>query len=150
MTEQKVIRIQVAAIGCKHTVVPHAVAKEQKILWHVFHLGCLVGQHSQIAAIGIGIRRSTGKLIVKFICRNDVHTKTVMTFMEFLQSLCLLQQFLGCRDDDNHICQWVSMMILVGNAIYILRRRHLLAESDKRNGIIISQGYIVQTHRTSR
>ena len=43
----------------------------------------------------------------------------------------MLSQFLTCRYDNHHIHNRVSMMILVGNAIYILRRRHLLAESDK-------------------
>ena len=150
MTEQIVVRIQFAAIGCEHSIIPHAISEKQEIFRHIFCLGCLIGQHTQITAIGIGIWGSTGKLIIQFISRNNVHTKTIMAFVEFLQSLSLLQQFLGCRNDDDHISRRICMMILVGDAINILGSRHLLTKSYKWHLGFPTNGNIIQAHRTSR
>ena len=64
IAEQVIVWIQVSAILSQHPVVPYAVAEEQEILRHICLRSRLVGQHTEIAAIGVGIGRATGELIV--------------------------------------------------------------------------------------
>ena len=42
------------------------------------------------------------------------------------------------------------MMVLIGDTIYILSRRHLAVESRKRYWLFPSHRHIVEMHRTSR
>ena len=90
--EKVIVWIKPLAVGCEHAVVPNAVAKEQQILRHVGLCRSSVLQHSEIATIGIGIGCATRELIVQLVGGNYIHPHTVMTLMELLKALCLLQQ----------------------------------------------------------
>lgn len=62
--QQIVVGIESLASGGKHAVVPHTVSEKQEILGFVCLRGSSVGEHAQIAAIGIGIGGATGKFVV--------------------------------------------------------------------------------------
>ena len=91
IAKQIVVRIQRLTACRQHSVVPDAIAKHQQILRHI-RLGLsLVVEHSQIAAIGIGIRGSAGKLVIEFISRHYRNSQPVMGFMKFFQYFSLFQ-----------------------------------------------------------
>ena len=116
--KQVVIGTQLLTDIGVHTVVPHAVAEQQQVFRHICIGLRTIVEHLQITTIGIGIGGSAGKLIKQFVGRNDAHPQTVVGSMEIGQSLCLFQQFLTGRNDDNHICSTVGMMVLVRDTIY--------------------------------
>ena len=149
MTEQVIIRIQQPAVCREHPVVPYAVAEEQQILGHVGSRSRPVAQHPEIAAIGIDIGGTAGEFIIEFIGGHDVHPQPVVGFVEFLEPLCLLEQFLRGRDDDHHISSPVGMVILRGDAIHILGSRNLSSESGKRRRLLPGYGYIIQMNRST-
>ena len=149
MTEQVIIRIQQPAFCREHPVVPYAVAEEQKILRHVSSRSRPVAQHPQIAAVGIGIGGTAGEFIIEFIGGHDIHAQPVVGFVEFLEPLCLLEQFLRGWDDDDHVGSPVGMVILLGDAIHILGCRNLTSETGKRRRLLPGYGYIIQMNRST-
>ena len=149
MTEQVIIRIQQPAICREHPVVPYAVAEEQEILRHVSSRSRPVAQHPQIAAVGIGIGGTAGEFIIEFIGGHDIHAQPVVGFVEFLEPLCLPEQFLRGWDDDHHISSPVGMVILRSDAIHILGCRNLTSETGKRRRLLPGYGYIIQMDRST-
>ena len=149
MTEQVIIRIQQSAICREHPVVPYAVAEEQQILRHVSSRSRPVAQHPQIAAVGIGIGGTAGEFIIEFIGGHDIHAQPVVGFVEFLEPLCLLEQFLRGWDDDHHISSPVGMVILRSDAIHILGCRNLTSETGKRRRLLPGYGHIIQMNRST-
>ena len=122
-SQQEVIGIQGCTVGSQHPVVPHTVAKQQQRLGQVLLVGSPVIEHLHVAAIGIGIGRAAGKLVVELVGRHDVHPQTVVRGMEVGQPLCLCQQMLARRNDNHQIGGAVGMMVLIHNAIEIFRLR---------------------------
>ncbi len=88
-TEQEVVRVIVIPIATKHTVIPGTVAKEQEIAWLIVVCFGTVVEHLHISAVGCGIRGSAGKLIIKFIGRDDPDTHTAVILMPSLDTFGL-------------------------------------------------------------
>ena len=123
ITEQEVVRRCVAPVARQHAVVPGTIAKQQKVTWHRAILPCPIVEHLHVAAIGIGIGSAAGELIVEFVGRHDVHLHPVVRLMECLETLCLTDESLRRRNDDDHIGLRIGMMILIRDAIDIFRCR---------------------------
>ena len=69
-----------------------------------------------------------------------------MGFMITLEPLCLLEQFLGSRDDDHHVGLCIGMMILIGNIINKLRCWNLSREFRQCLRRIPHHSHIVEAH----
>ena len=123
ITEQEIVRVTAAPLRAMHAIIPGPIAKEQEVTGHIGLCRSPVVKHLQIAAIGRGIRRAAGELIIQFVCRNDSYPQTVFLLMERLDALCLSQPFLQGGDDNHHIHCPIGMVILVRNLIHIFRLR---------------------------
>ena len=132
VAEQIVIGRRLPPVAGKHTIVPGTIAHEQQVARHVgLALGAIV-EHLQVASIGVGVGRATAELVEELVGRYDAHTQRVKPFMQCLQTLGLRQQLLCRGDNDDQIDGSVGMMILVGNAIYILRHGEGVAAELRR------------------
>ena len=121
VAKQEVIWLIVLPRTGIHTVIPGTVAEEQKVSWHLTITLRLVVQHFHIPSIGIGIRCAAGELIKQLVGRNDLSFQTIVFLVEVLQSLCLLQEYLRCRNNDHHLIALVGMQVLIGDIIHIFR-----------------------------
>ena len=121
--EQEVVGRIVAPVAGKHAVVPCSVAKKQQIAGHIGLARCAVVEHLQIAAIGIGIGSATRELVEKLVGRHYAHTKAVALLVQLLQPLGLGKEFLGGGNEYHHVDCLIGMVVLIGDAIDILRNR---------------------------
>ena len=118
VAEQIVIGVESAAVAGEHAVVPYATAEEQQIAGQVRVGGSAVVEHLQVAAVGVGIRRSAAELVVEFMGLDDAHAQAVVLLMEVGEPLGLFEVFTGRRDDDHHVRGCVGMMVLVADGAH--------------------------------
>ena len=142
-----VVGIKAAAGRRKHTVVPDAVAEEDKITRLVGCGGGAVVEHFQITAVRRHVRCAAAELVVKLVSRHNVHSQRVFLLTVSLQPLCLRTELLRCGDDNHHVCLRIGMMVLIGYAIYILWCGDVCRPqigSGKR--IVVSKRGIIEAH----
>ena len=150
VAEQEVIWLVVLPRTGVHTVIPGTVAEEQEVSWHLTVTLRLVVQHLHIPSIGVGIRCTAGELIKQLIGRNDSGLQTVVLFVEFLQSLCLLQEYLRCGNDNHHLIALIGMQVLIGDIIHIFRLCKLIRTEFFHRTVSTCHGYdIVRTDNVS-
>ena len=145
--EQEIVGRQADPVGAGHAVVPGAVAEEQQVAWHV-GLGCgSVGEHLQVSAVGIGIGGAAGKLIEQLVGRDDAHAQRVHRFVKLLKTLCLCYKVLGSGDDNHQVGRAVGVMVLVGDAVDVLRcGQRCRAQVGKRHRLVERQLHVVESH----
>ena len=123
IAQQEIVRVVACPVGTVHAVIPGPVTKEQQITGDVGLCQGTVVEHFQIAAIGSGIRRTTGEFVVQFVGRHDPYAQAVVLLVPGLHPFCLCQYLLTGRDDDNHIHGLIGMMVLIHDAIDEFRHR---------------------------
>ena len=148
--QQEIIGRVVTPCGGKHPVVPCRIAKEQQILGRVIIGRRPVVEHFHISAVSRGIRRAARKLVVQLICRHYAHPHAVVKLMYGFQALGLRTHLLCRRNYYHHVGRAVRMQILIGDAVHILRHRHVVYRRiGHRPGLAGTQCHIVQTHDTA-
>ena len=66
-TKQIIVCSSLSPFACVHPIIPRTIAEKQQITRHIgIGVGTVV-QHFEITAIGIGIRRTTTKLVKKLV-----------------------------------------------------------------------------------
>ena len=136
-------------VSTQHAVVPGTVAKEQQVAGHVgLGLGTVV-EHLQVAAIGIGVGRTTGELVEELVSRHNVDAHGVVLLVEGFQPLGLCHHTLRGRNNDDQVGRPVGVMVLIGDAVDILRsgeRRG--AQVGQRHRLVHGEHHVVGMHVT--
>ena len=73
ITEQEIVKRICRHVTDVHAIIPHAVTKEQQITRHLCLCLSPIVEHLHVSAVGIGIRCSRRKFIIKFVGRHHFH-----------------------------------------------------------------------------
>ena len=148
VSQQVVVRVEMAARRGQHSVVPYTVAEEQERLRQAAAGGTVV-EHLHVASVGHCVRRSAGELVVQFVSRNDTYRKVVVRTVEGGQPFGLFQELLACRNDDDHVGRSVCMMVLVGDVVDVFRYREVRFQRGCRCWCRIGHGDVIEPCRTA-